>query len=62
MNERARNRAAFPKTAAIFDHWNALFPGCRLLWAEEDGRELGRRDTRPWVPCSIPHKPPKEER
>lgn len=41
---RARaNRAAMPETAAIVADYRRVFgAGVRLLWAVENGRELGR--------------------
>ena len=39
---RAENRATMPATTAIFDHVTEVFgPGCRLLYAAENGRVVG---------------------
>ena len=39
---RAANRALMPATAAIFDHATEIFgPGCKLLYAAENGRVQG---------------------
>jgi len=53
--ERAkRNRELMPGTAAMVDHFRAVFgPGVRLLWAVENGIEVGKRGD-PGVPVSPP--------
>lgn len=39
---RAENRATMPATTAIFDHATEVFgPGCKLLYAAENGRVVG---------------------
>lgn len=39
---RAENRALMPATTAIFDHVTAVFgPGCKVLYATENGRTIG---------------------
>jgi hypothetical protein len=45
MGERDSNRAAFPATARIIDELREVFgPDVKLVWAEENGREVGRRE------------------
>lgn len=45
--QRADNRAAFPLTADLLDEWRSVFgPGVRLLWAEEDGKTIGKKPER----------------
>lgn len=40
---RAENRATMPRTTAIFDQAVADFgPGCKLLYATENGRTVGK--------------------
>lgn len=42
MSERSSNRAAFPETAKLVDELRDVFgPGVKLVWAEENGREIG---------------------
>lgn len=42
--QRQANRESFPQTAKIVDEFRSVFgPGIRLLWAEEDGRTIGKR-------------------
>lgn len=48
---RAANRAQFPKTAAIVDEFREHFgTDVRLVWAEEDGRVIGRRSQESLLP------------
>lgn len=45
MGERDSNRAAFPATARIIDELREVFgPDVKLVWAEENGREIGTRE------------------
>lgn len=45
MGERDSNRAAFPATARIIDELREVFgPDVKLVWAEENGREIGQRE------------------
>lgn len=45
--EAKRNRERMPETAALVDAWRAVFgPGLRLLWARENGIEVGKREGR----------------
>lgn len=47
---RAANRAAFPVAAATLDVFREVFgAGCKLRWAREGGREIGKRDKRKGV-------------
>lgn len=42
--EKARMvREAFPVCSAIAAEFEALFPGTRLCWLSEGGREIGKR-------------------
>lgn len=44
MTTRAQNRADFPFAAEKVDELRAVFgDGVKLLWASENGREIGRR-------------------
>lgn len=46
--ERADNRAQFPNAAAVVDMFRAVFgPGVKLLYAEEDGRTIGKKPPAP---------------
>lgn len=38
-----RVREAFPVCSAIAAEFEALFPGTRLCWLSEGGREVGKR-------------------
>lgn len=40
---REQNRADFPKATEMFDEIRATYPDARVLWASENGREIGRR-------------------
>ena len=41
--ERNRNRADFPKAAAVLDHYRKLFgEKTKLLYAEENGQKIGK--------------------
>jgi hypothetical protein len=41
MSEAAKNRAAFPKFAAVMDEVRALWPDARVRYINEGGRTLG---------------------
>lgn len=42
-----RNRAKFPGIAHDLDaYFRPHFPACRVLWAKENGNEIGKRVTR----------------
>ena len=39
-----QNRADFPVAAAMIDQFREVFgPGVKLLWAEENGKSIGRK-------------------
>lgn len=39
--KRQENRQKMPTIAALFDEYNAQFPGCRIVWAIENGHVVG---------------------
>lgn len=39
--KRQENRAKFPTVTAFFDEMEAQFPGCRVIWAVENGNVVG---------------------
>lgn len=39
--KRKENRAKFPQVTAFFDEMEAQFPGCRVIWAVENGNVVG---------------------
>lgn len=42
--ERTANRDAFPETAKIVDEFRRVFGlEVRLIWAEENGRQIGKK-------------------
>lgn len=53
MSEKNSNRAAFPETAQVVDGLRAVFgAGIAVVWAEENGREVGERG-----PDGVPASP-----
>lgn len=40
---REQNRANFPRATEMFDEIRATCPEARVLWASENGREIGKR-------------------
>jgi len=41
------NRRNFPLTAALLDEFRAVFgSGVKLIWARENGREIGKRSVK----------------
>ena len=42
MNRREQNRAAFPDVAEGVDRLSAVFGRVRVLYATENGREIGK--------------------
>ncbi len=40
--KREDNRAAMPTVAAIVDEYRALFPDLKVIYASENGKELGQ--------------------
>jgi hypothetical protein len=41
--EREKNRAMFPTAAKICDEFEAIFGKCKLLYASENGNEIGKK-------------------
>lgn len=40
--KRLENREKFPQITAFFDEMEAQFPGCRVIWAVENGNVVGK--------------------
>lgn len=43
MSNRDKNRADFPSCTEAFDMIRATCPEARVLWASENGNEIGKR-------------------
>lgn len=41
----AENRQRMPHTTALIDSVRKVFPGAKVSWAREGGREVGKRST-----------------
>lgn len=41
--EKAKNRADFPYMAKVRDQFDAVFGPCKTIWAEENGKSIGRK-------------------
>jgi hypothetical protein len=39
---RRRNRERMPEIAKVFDEYEAAFPGCKIIWAVENGYVVGK--------------------
>lgn len=49
VRARAENRRNFPFTSALIDELKRVFgPGISLVWARENGREIGRKEGMDW--------------
>ena len=52
---KQQSRADFPHMAGVVDKYRAVFgEGTKLLWARENGKELGRRRQGTFVVASVP--------
>ena len=52
----AENRRNFPQAAALLDDLRAEFgPQVKLVWANENGAEIGRKSPGPFFPI-FPHE------
>ena len=49
---KEKNRQEFPETARIVDAYRECFAEARLVWARENGKEIGTKDPRIAVPIS----------
>lgn len=43
MSAAQQNRDAFPGVAAMVDQVRAVFPTAKVIWATENGKDLGKR-------------------
>jgi len=41
-HRRQENRRRFPKVTEFFDECEKHFPGCKVIWAIEDGNVVGK--------------------
>lgn len=48
-SEAAANRAAMPECSKAVDMVRALYPGAKVLWMSEGGKEVGKRPKDDWV-------------
>lgn len=41
--DRDQNRKDFPTMAKVRDQFDAIFGPCKTIWAEENGKIIGRK-------------------
>lgn len=62
MSQADDNRRKMPTVAAFVDEVRAVFGDCKVVYAKENGIELGRRPERGIIPNLSEYKPKRSTR